>query len=93
MDLDESMLAALVAAVGDRDERDRKRDEQWGYAEELLARLVESVHNLTLITVDMHGKWKQGRPDPLHITRPGEKTEPKNVVSWGQMGRRLSGGR
>lgn len=90
MDLDESMLGALVGAVLDRNERERKRDEQWGYAEELLARIAELVHNLTLITVDVNGKWPNGRPEPLHISRPGEK--PKNVVSMGDMARRLARG-
>lgn len=91
MDLDESMLGALAVAVVARDERDRKDAERWGYTEELLARLVESVHNLTLITVDVSpAKWSGHRPDPLHIARPGEK--PKNVVSMGQMARRLARG-
>lgn len=90
MDLDESMLGALLGAVVDRDERDRKRAEQWGYSEELLARIAELVHQLTLVMVDVNGKWRGGRPDPLHITRPGEK--PKNVVSMGDMARRLARG-
>lgn len=90
MDLDESMLGALLGAVVDRDERDRKRAEQWGYSEELLARIAELVHQLTLVMVDVNGKWRGGRPDPLHITRPGEK--PNNVVSMGDMARRLSRG-
>lgn len=81
------MLGALVAAVLDRDERERKEAERWGYAEELLARIAELVHNLTLVTVDVNGKWASRRPDPLHIARPGEK--PKNVLSMSEMARRM----
>lgn len=90
MELDESMLGALVEAVLKRDERDRKRDDQWGVAEELLARIAELVHNLTLVTVDVNGKWAGRRPDPLRITRPGEK--PNNVVSMSEMARRMARG-
>lgn len=83
------MLSALVRAVIDSQEREQQRLQRWGYSEELLARIAELIHNLTLVVVDVSpAKWATGRPDPLQITRPGEK--PRNVVSMGDMARRLT---
>ncbi len=86
------MLLALAQAWHDRQEREAQQRSEWGVTEELLARIAELVHQLTLIVVDVTpgSRWTNGRPEPLHITRPGEK--PRNVVSMGDMARRLSRG-
>lgn len=91
LDLDESMLLTLVAAVRDHRDREREQQDRWGVHEELLARIAELLDRVALTVVDVSGaKWKSGRPEPLHIIRPGEK--PRNVVSMGDMARRLSRG-
>lgn len=80
----------MVSAASERIERERQWRERWGTSEELLANIAELVHQLTLVVVDVsQAKWAKGRPDPLHIVRPGEK--PRNVVSMGEMARRMAG--
>lgn len=88
------MLRAVAEAEHDRREREWERRHEWGATEELLAHIAELVHQLTLVVVDVApgAKWPKGRPDPLHIARPGEQPQGPVVVSPSQLFRHMAGG-
>lgn len=92
VDLDEQMLTTVAAAVRDREQRRREQDDRWGTVEELLAQLVEGVHQMTLVMVDVNGRWKGPRPEPLHIIRPGEESKGPAVVRPSELFRHMAGG-
>lgn len=92
LDLDVEMLTSVAAAVRDREERRREQNDRWGYVEELLAQLVEGVHQMTLVMVDVNGKWKGPRPDPLHILRPGEEPKAPVLIRPSELFRHMAGG-
>lgn len=92
VDLDDEMLATVAAAVRDREQLRSEHDDRWGNVEELLAQVVEGVHQLALVMVDVNGRWKGPRPEPLHIVRPGEGPKGPVTVRPSELFRHMAGG-